>query len=556
MAKLNVTIDYLNKKASFTGPGTFECKEQIKQLGNARWNSLNKSWDVFEFTKKADELAEIFVDLDILELGQVDERTEKNSGEGEPHVSMPQSYTVSELINRAREALKAMFPTVTYVCGKISNVKTSNGRVFIELSDLDHEDERISCVIWREADKICQPLTKAGFQLENNLQVMFRVLVEVNKRDARISLNVTGVVAEYTVAKLQALREQTNQRLKDEGIFANNKSKELPFLPQRLGILTSAAGTVINDFMSALNEANFGFELFWVKVDVQGVGAAKKVRAGLKRLQRLPDLDAVLIFRGGGSPAELAVFNDYELAKDVCLFPLPIIAAIGHQEDQCSVQDVSFKACGVPKDLGHFLAGIIHELRQSLAKNSKAIRQAIENKLLLWEQRVVLFSRALGHSLDTLITSRESEVKRVLKTFPLLAAGLVNRKALILNTTLAPISSRAQGLLVLKYRTLAHNRDNITMSVQARYEKAHDALRQVAHRVTRETVRTEQMWKQKVDGWAAIVQGASPEVQLKRGFALVRNPTSGRLITKGLELKKDDLVNIVFSDVEKTAIIK
>ena len=145
--------------------------------------------------------------------------------------------------------------------------------------------------------------------------------------------------------------------------------KILSFLPSNLGIITSDAGTVIHDFRSSLDVAEFQFKLFWYKSRVQGSEAATDLKKGISYFSARDDIDAILIFRGGGSQADLSVFNNYELAKNICTSSKPIFSAIGHQEDQCSVQDVSFRSFGVPKDIGRFFADLIIDKRQVVANN-------------------------------------------------------------------------------------------------------------------------------------------------------------------------------------------
>ncbi|MCC6932477.1 MAG: exodeoxyribonuclease VII large subunit [Deltaproteobacteria bacterium] len=557
MARLDIAIDPIKKFASFSGLGTFEAKEEIKKLGRARWNSIKKSWDVVELSVNRAQLSELFPDSNIIEIasdeGDVSATIESPSADS--GAVLPASYTVSQFIFRARDALKQAFPAATFVCGKISSVKDSSGRLFIELSDLEREDERISCVIWRDADKLCEPLIKLGFKLENNLQVMFKVLVEVNKRDARISLNILGVVSEYTIAKLQALREQTNQKLKSEGLFGKNKELSLPFLPKRLGILTSGGGTVINDFMSGLEEANFGYELFWVKVNVQGENAAKKVRAGLKQLLMSKDLDAILIFRGGGSPAELGVFNDYDLARDICNCHLPVFSAIGHQEDQCSVQDVSFCSFGVPKDLGHFFAELANNLRRELKQSVRIILQASEAQLLMLTQKINMFSDGLRQRIAALLLQKKSEIEYLLVLLPTLTANLLKQKKLQMEAVLGTIKTCSLGLCKLRTSSLQLITTGAHAAFRSRLENISTVFEQNVAEVFRESEKMLSLMSERLNNFQLAVTNLSPEAQLKRGFAMIKKATTEQVITRGKNLKTNDAVRIIFYDTEKTAVI-
>ena len=325
---------------------------------------MEKSWELHDSDLTKEKLEQIFPNINVVfsESKQTDTKqavVAKKQQELKKD-GLPQSFSVSQISYQISSIIRNAFPQVIHIHGVLSSVKkTSDGRVFMDIAEVDKPDETIKCVIWQDADKLCSGLKKSGFELEKDLQVMFAVEVGFNRKWASVSLNVIKIVHEYTLSKVKAQREITNEKLKKEGIFSKNKELEESFLPKRLGIITSSGGTVINDFMNALNTAEFGFELFWFSASVQGQSAKKELIQGIKKLQGIKDLDAILIFRGGGSAADLSVFNDYDIAKAVCKSKLPVFSAIGHQEDQSSIQDVSYQAYGVPKDLGHYFASIV-----------------------------------------------------------------------------------------------------------------------------------------------------------------------------------------------------
>ena len=381
MSDLTAEIDRKKSTALFHGPGTFQAKERIKQLGKARWQGDKKSWLVSDFNLTNAQLEALFPNINIEETAS--ETAKENTSETasddtfqDKKAPSPKkavrpkkksssnnlknldsghtenALSVPEVVGLARAAIQSAFPEVIHVYGILQSVKRYGERVYMNLANEAGSKESVSCVIWGGEKQLCSELIDKGFELEAELQVMFAVKVDLNPSRSSISLNVVGVVAEYTIGKLAALREKTNSRLKEEGLFEKNKALSLPLLPVKIGILTSAGGTVINDFKASLDLAEFGFKLYWYPVSVQGSSASKDIVKGIKVLSDIKNLDAILLFRGGGSAADLMVFNEYSVAKAICKCSVPVLSAIGHQEDQSSVQDVSFQALGVPKDLG------------------------------------------------------------------------------------------------------------------------------------------------------------------------------------------------------------
>ncbi len=515
MSRLFATIDWSSNTVQFSGPGTFEHKDEIKRLGVAVWRGEKKVWEVRFDGEILEELGNRFPGVVIDEVGEpraavsvptASTGISAQTSSSGVNPAIPAGISVSEVISRSRAAVKSAFPGTVFVYGVLSQVKQrDNGSVFMELAELEKPDERLSCIIWSHADTMCRKLHEAGFKLEAQLQVMFEAEVNLSNKDGRLSLRVTRIIAEYTLAKLAALRDQTNERLKSEGLFAKNKLHSLCFLPRKLGIITSSGGTVIHDFRASLDEAKFGFELFWVPVQVQGNEAKKSLLRAIQYFSKQSDLDAVLIFRGGGSQADLAVFNDYDVARAVCLCPLPVISAIGHQEDQSSVQDVSWRGLGVPKDIGRFFADIIIQYRERMTNFASTVLRLGSAKLEQWTQAV---SRS---------------------PIPALAAQVLNHRSSQLLAASQRIGDGQQRLLENK---------NVRFSALGE-----GFLRGMMHLHERTEIRLE--------GLEHLIEAASPETQMKRGFAMVRERASGKFILDGQKVPAGEHIIISFRDGER-----
>ncbi len=583
MASLNVRIDRNERIAFFSGSGTFHAKEKIKEIGasRARWNPANKEWEIHQFTLSVEELSEQFDDIAIEEIGasaesqsrkavskndssaqavqnarmqeQVSTLVQQTSGAINKKTSkakgaVPEGYSVSALVDEVKSVLRRAFPTTVYVHGVLRSVKEARGgRLYLDLGDADDTDTIVNCVIWRDAEKVLAPLTAAGFVLEPELQVMFKVEMSLNPRRASLSLVVVGVVPEFTLGKLAALREKTNERLKAEGLFEQNKQQHLPFLPRKLGLLTSSGGTVINDFRASLDESQFGFELYWMNVSVQGAEAKASIIKGIETLSKHTELDAILIFRGGGSAGDLAVFSEYEVAKAVCLAPIPVFSAIGHQEDQSSVQDVSFLALGVPKDLGRFFAELVRERRQSIKEFTKIIVHRSENLVQLLQQRVNDVSVSIQAMVAHVYRGHVESLSRLQLQLPLQARNVATEARRRFTTVVHPLaviaeqsyrnaSERFLGLVgrtrALGERTLERNQfrlqrmESLSERANVLFEKSNRALESLER----------------------IISDSAPETQLKRGFVMVRSVVQEKLILRAEELDPGDEMMLQFID--------
>lgn len=490
--------------------------------------------------------------------------------------AVPGSLSVAEFVGKIRQLLTQAFSTVV-VYGVLRDVtRQQSGRVFLELGDADAPDERVRAAIWSDEERICAVLHAAGIRLEPDLQVMFRCKVSFSGRGGYVSLTVVSIVAEYTISKLRAQRDMTNERLKREGIFTANKQLSLPMLPRRLGILTSFGGTVIHDFRASLDEANFGFELFWFPVLVQGQDAKRSILEGMAVLNRVPELDAILIFRGGGSPAELAIFSDYDIARAVALCPVPVISAIGHQEDESSTQDVSYRGGGVPKDVGRYFADIVRDLRDRFAENATSIHRVTEKILDQRQESVTMFGRLVTSGSAASVRLAAERLGRVYGSLPVLAARAIGRASERCAEKAAPIAARSEGLAAKKGVELIGLADRIASVALKVTDGAMHRVETVANRSLAYAERIEHREREKLKRLATVprevehlirskeaglksyeqlIEGASPTTQLARGFAIVKSAGDGRIIADGAPLPEGERLQIEFRDGVRGAVI-
>lgn len=534
MKDLFVRINPSKKQAVFFGPGTFEAKDRIKALGQARWLGEEKAWQISSLKESEEELISLFPEIADIEIEDAEskpqlEKEPSKIEKKEAPQNLPVGYSVTEFLGRAQSAISQAFSVSIYVYGVLGKVTESNGRLFMDMVDPERATDSLNCVIWQRAEELTKELKAAGFKLEPELQVMFQVSVRLDRR-ARISLSVERIVAEYTIGKLAALREKTNTKLKEEGIFANNKARALPFLPKRLGILTSSAGTVIHDFRASLDEAQFAFELFWLPISVQGSKAKLEIVAAIKRLSAM-DLDAILIFRGGGAPAELAIFSEYEVAKAICLCPLPVISAIGHQEDQSSAQDVSFLALGVPKDIGRYFAEIVINFRKNLAGNAKLIQTILSSLASSYEDRVSIYLNNLLSGVSQVLQRREAECRALALQLPLLKRTFIERSSERLAHLAKPIYIFTEKLAQYKIQEFHFLADKIGQQLSRTISDKEQAIELLNQRV----------------------EDSSPSLQLKRGFSIVRKQGSSELALRGEALKEGENIVIEFFDKQVEA---
>src|SRR5438552_2076013 len=234
----------------------------------------------------------------------------------------PRVLAVSELVRAARLTLESYFGEVR-VEGEISGFKRSGpGHLYFCLKD---SDASLDCVMYsREASRL-------KFRVEDGMAVRLRGRLTIYEGRGRFQMTVAEI--EPTGAGALAVAfEQLKQRLQSEGLFAQERKRRLPFLPRRIGVVTSPQGAVIRDIIRIAHR-RCPVPILLAPAPVQGPGAAIAILTALRRLLRIADVDVVILARGGGSMEDLWSFNDESLARAIATSPVPVISAVGHESD-------------------------------------------------------------------------------------------------------------------------------------------------------------------------------------------------------------------------------
>jgi exodeoxyribonuclease VII large subunit len=229
---------------------------------------------------------------------------------------------VAELVRAARQILESRFGDVR-VEGEVSGCKRSaNGHMYFTLKDTEAQ---LDCVMYsRDAGRL-------KFRLGDGQLVRCRGKLTIYEGRGRFQLQVSAIEPAGAGALALAF-EALKQKLLAEGLFDGARKRPLPFLPRRIGVVTSRQGAVIRDIVRVAHR-RFPVPILLAPTPVQGEGAAASIAAALVALCQVPDVDVIILARGGGSTEDLWAFNDEALARTIAACPLPTISAIGHETD-------------------------------------------------------------------------------------------------------------------------------------------------------------------------------------------------------------------------------
>jgi exodeoxyribonuclease VII large subunit len=231
-------------------------------------------------------------------------------------------WTVGELVREINATLAGYFGEV-WVKGELSGVKVAaSGHRYFQVKDAEGQ---LTCAMWApRADRL-------RFKLTDGLAVLLRGTLEVYPQRGSLQLIVIEVTPQG-IGELQLAFEQLKAKLEAEGLFAVERKRPLPVLPQRIGLVTSASGAAVRDVLKILARWEHLSVLLY-PVRVQGKGAEGEIARALRYLGRSGLVDVVLVVRGGGSLEDLWAFNEEMVARAIAACEVPVISGVGHEVD-------------------------------------------------------------------------------------------------------------------------------------------------------------------------------------------------------------------------------
>jgi exodeoxyribonuclease VII large subunit len=289
-------------------------------------------------------------------------------------------YKVSEVTKMVKLELESAFPLL-WVEGEISNFhRHHSGHLYFTLKD---EMSQLRTVMFRSWAQ------KVVFELKDGLQIIARGRINVYEPRGEYQLMVEMAEPKGKGA-LQLAFEQLKEKLKKEGLFDPALKKKLPLFPKKIGIVTSPRGAAIIDILRTLDRRFARLHILIYPAKVQGEGAADEIVEGIDYLGNIPDIDVIIVGRGGGSIEDLWAFNEEKVARSIFRCPVPIISAVGHEVDFTIADFVADIRASTPSAA----AEMVVEKEQSFEEKIENLEnRLIQNqKYFLQERRHEVFS--------------------------------------------------------------------------------------------------------------------------------------------------------------------
>lgn len=284
---------------------------------------------------------------------------------------MDKVYSVSQ-VNKYIKMIfdKDVFLTNMSIRGEITNFKAHyTGHLYFTLKD---ETSAIKCVMFKSYASMVK------FKPSDGMKVVISGQISVFERDGTYQIYCKSMTPEG-LGELYLAYEQLKTKLNQEGLFDTAHKQKIPFLPKRVGIITSQTGAVIRDIINVSTRRYPNVDLLVYPAAVQGVNVASTVMAGLDVFNQLNNVDVIIIARGGGSFEDLFGFNDEALARKIYASHIPVVSAVGHETDFTICDFVSDLRAPTPSAAAELVYPQYTEMTRKIATDKNRVMLGIQN---------------------------------------------------------------------------------------------------------------------------------------------------------------------------------
>ena len=436
----------------------------------------------------------------------------------------PRIFTVGELARCIRGTLEGEIGSV-HVRGEISNLRRpTSGHLYFCLKD---EGAQIRAVLFRAQARLLR------FRPEDGQEVIARGRVTFYEAggDAQI---VCDALEPVGAGALALAFEQLKAKLAAEGLFDPARKRPLPFLPLRVGVVTSPTGAAIRDFLHVLHRRFPRAQVLIAPSRVQGEGAAQEIAEGIRRLDQ-GQVDVIVVTRGGGSIEDLWAFNEEVVARAIAAARTPVVSAVGHEVDFTIADFVADVRAPTPTAAAEILAPVEAELRERLAVQQARLHRATLRAL---ERRQALLARLFGRLADP--RHRLSRERLALDGRRQRAVDAIARRAMRLRRELqarvrrleqaspgARLEKQRRRWFELRQRLLGAG-SAIGREQQAEFSRLLERLRRAGMGLTAEL-------RQEFGARRARLEALSPLGVLARGYAIAF-AEDGRVVRSAAEV--------------------
>jgi exodeoxyribonuclease VII large subunit len=436
-------------------------------------------------------------------------------------MDLPGPFPVGRYARKLEEEMKKR--ARVQLMGEVTGVGRSKKQAFFELRD---REGAVPCTMWLddfERSKLPEGALRDGVELvvaggPDYYRGGSQASPSFSFRATHMRLAGEGDL----LAQLAALRTQ----LQREGLFELQKQLRRPRLPKTIGVVTAETGAARRDLLAGLARRGWAGTVVWGFAPVQDRRAAPAIAAAIQDLAARPEVEAIVVTRGGGSLADLWAFCDETLCRTVALLRVPVISAVGHERDSTLIDDVAAVACSTPTHAAEAAVPLdCLAARRDLQRAAGSLRRSGEGAVVARAQHPGALARGPARALQRERSSLNQKIREIRAAS---GRGLAERSG---------FQRRIATVVLRRARQRAVERAAAGRAAERRRGAA----------IERSAERALQRRRQALERIALTLRAHDPERTLERGYALAEN-AEGDPVTTASAAAAAGAVRLRFAD--------
>ncbi|MBS0170917.1 MAG: exodeoxyribonuclease VII large subunit [Nitrospira sp.] len=447
------------------------------------------------------------------------------------NLSLPLLLSVSDVTRLIRESLEDQFCEV-WVEGEISNLRApTSGHLYFTLKDAQSQ---LRGVLFRSG------AMRLRFALQEGLAVVARGRISVYEPRGEYQL-IVDTLEPKGIGSLQLAFEQLKERLSREGLFDESRKRPLPEFPKTVGVVTSITGAAIRDIVAVLRRRCPVVNLLIAPVPVQGEGAGEHIAEAIRAVNELPQVDVLIVGRGGGASEDLWAFNDEAVVRAIAGSRVPVVSAVGHEIDVTLSDFAADYRAPTPSAAAEAVVPVLDEILARLGELESRLCRLMDTGVQIQRHRL---DRSIG-GLGEMRFRVHGQAQHLDDLHDRLTRRLIER-------------------LTARHRSVVEHRHALlNQGPYSRIRASLVLLPQLSKRLEQEARRGIVSRRQSVAALVATLDALSPLAILARGFSILRTVPEGRMVRQSSDvvvgqtvrarLGEGQLVCVVRETIEQTA---
>lgn len=411
-------------------------------------------------------------------------------------INNKQVFTLYEVTSSIKKSLKERYSKSYWVKAEMNklNLYPASGHCYPELVEKKNGAviTQLKCNLWSDSYESINRkfISVLNEPLKDGIKILFLATIEFHQVHG-LSLNIIDIDPHFTLGDLEREKQETIQKLKTKELFKKNKFLNLSLIPQRIAIISVESSKGYADFLNVINSANvsWNYKFFYMLFPsvLQGDKAVLTMLYQLKKIRQvIHHFDVVAIIRGGGGDIGLSCYNNYELAKEIAQFPIPVITGIGHSTNETVVEMVAYENSITPTKLAEYLIQKYHNVSVPIQKSSKLLieksKKIIDTEKAAFQSEIKLFRTVsnsilimrnsdISNQIQLLIQNSKFLLSNENRNYKIILEDFKNKSKSLIKNNLSELFILKQGFMkdvktcikrmVLEFDNTSQNLDNM-----------------------------------------------------------------------------------------------